>query len=89
MTKNTCNTCAYYRRHYTVDQRKIFRVYCGHCTYLRVKRKKPDAGGCENYVQSDPDEMAFVSKEYLSKSLLEYVLRLDLLPEIHDEGDER
>ena len=37
-------------------------------------------------MQSDPDERAFVTKEYLSKLLLEYMLKLDLLPEIQDAG---
>lgn len=83
MTQNTCGTCAHYRRHYVLDQRKIFRVYCGHCTYLKAKTKRPDSKICENYVQTAPDEEAFASKEYLSKTLLEYMLRLELLPEIH------
>ena len=37
---------------------------------------------CENYTPTSPDETAFASKEYLSKALLEYVLKLELLPPI-------
>ena len=80
MNQNTCNTCVYYRQHYSFDQRKIFRVYCGHCTFLKVKRKNPDSKSCENYIPSDPDEAAFATKAYLSKALLEYVLGLEVLP---------
>lgn len=87
MSTDTCNTCAYYRQHYALDDRHIFRVYCGHCTCSKVKCKKPDAKNCENYVPSDSDGSAFVSKEYLSKELLTYVLGLELLPEIHDAED--
>ena len=87
MDSNTCRTCLYYRQHYAFDQRKIFRVYCGHCTYQKAKTKRLDLKACENYLPSDPDEKAFVTKEYLSKVLLEYVLKLDLLPEIHDAGE--
>ena len=86
MDKKTCNTCVYYRQHYVFDQRKIFRIYCGHCTYQKSKTKRPDSKICEKYMQSDPDERAFVTKEYLSKVLLEYMLKLDLLPEIQDAG---
>jgi len=86
MNQNTCNTCVHYRQHYAFDQRKIFRVYCGHCTYLKTKKKRPDSKVCENYMPSDPDENAFVTREYLSKELIEYVLKLELLPEIHDMG---
>ncbi len=84
MDQNTCNTCAYYRRHYTFDQRKIFRVFCGHCTYKAPRTKKPYAKACENYMPAEADENGFVSKEYLSKALLEYMFSLDLLPEIRD-----
>ena len=86
MNQNTCNTCVHYRQHYALDQGKIFRVYCGHCTYQKVKTKRPDSKACENYMPSDPDEKAFVTREYLSKVLLEYMLKLELLPEIHDIG---
>lgn len=82
MDKNFCKTCAYYRQHYTFDQRKIFRVYCGHCTYQKAKTKRPDSKACENYLLSESAENPFVTKEYLSKALLEYILGLELLPEI-------
>ena len=84
MEKETCSTCAYYRQHYAFDARRIFRVYCGHCTFSRRKNRSPDAKRCEHYVLSEPDETAFVSKEYLSKALLAYVLGLELLPEVCD-----
>ena len=88
MSTDMCNTCAHYRQHYAFDKRHIFRVYCGHCTFLKLKRKKPDSKICENYIPSDPDETAFATKEYLSKVLLEYVLGLELLPEIHNIGNQ-
>ena len=80
----TCKTCKYYQQHYAFDQRKIFRVYCGHCTYRKAKTKRPDSRVCENYIRANYDEEPFVTKEYLSKKLLEYVLKLELLPEIHE-----
>lgn len=82
MAENTCNICMYYRQHYTFDRRRLFRVYCGHCTYQKPKTRRPDARPCENFVPAEPCENAFVSKEYLSKALLEYMLKLELLPEI-------
>ena len=84
MDNNFCKTCAHYRQHYTFDQHKIFRVYCGHCTYQKVKKKRPDAKACEDYLLSESQEKAFATKEYLSKALLEYMLKLDLLPEIYE-----
>jgi len=88
MNGTTCNSCVYFKQHYALDERTIFRVYCGHCTYQRVRSKQPDAKICNNFIQKKPDESAFVSKEYLSKKLLEYELSLELLPAIKDETDQ-
>ena len=83
--EQTCNTCAYYLQHYTFDRKKIFRVYCGHCTYQKAKTKRPDAKACDHYLQLVTTDEPFVTKEYLSKALLEYMLKLELLPEIRDK----
>ena len=84
MSENKCKECQHFRQHYTFDARKIFRVYCGHCTLGRIKRKQPDSHACESFVSSPVQEDAFVTKEYLSKELLQYMLNLELLPEIKD-----
>lgn len=84
MSDPHCADCRYYLRHFTLDKHKIFRVYCGHCTFSRAKHKRPDAKACDHYVPGPPQEDAFVSKEYLSKELLQYLLSLELLPKIGD-----
>lgn len=84
MSENQCKTCQYFLQHYTLTRRILIRVHCGHCVFSKVKRKKPDAKACENYLPGPAPEEAFASKEYLSKELLEYVLHLELLPEIVD-----
>ncbi len=88
MRQPTCNFCEHFCRHYTLDQKRIFRVHCGHCTYPKIKAKKPDAGICGKYSRKEPDENAFVSKEYLSRVLLDYVTKLELLPEIQRLNEE-
>ena len=85
MQQLTCKSCAHYKQHYALDKRKIFRVYCGHCMHLKSKTKRPDTKACEDYVEGEPDETAFATKEYLSKELWEYMLKLELLPEIYDQ----
>lgn len=84
MSNQCCANCSYYLRHYTFDSRKIFRVYFGYCTFSRPKRKRPDARACENFTPGSAQEEAFASKEFLSKELLQYMLSLELLPEIED-----
>lgn len=86
MNEIQCKDCQHYLQHYTLDKRKIFRVYCGHCTFNRARRKKPDTKACENFVPGPAHDDTFVSKEYLSRELLQYVLNLELLPEIEDRG---
>ena len=86
MINHQCKECLHYLRHYTFDKRKIFRVYCGHCTLGKPKRKQPDSRACEGFIPGPPQEAAFVSKEYLSKELLQYMLNLELLPEIENKG---
>jgi len=85
MEKQYCRNCKYYRQHYALDQRKIFRVYCGHCTAYPRKKKRPDAAACAQFISAPQDENAFATKEYLSKELLQYVLQLELLPKIEPE----
>ena len=89
MNELVCSGCVHYLRHYAFNNRKLFRVHYGHCTYLRAKAKRPDAMACQHYIQGEPDENAFVSKEYLSKTLLDYLCRLELLPNIYDSADDK
>ena len=86
MEEKQCKDCQHFMQHLSLDKRRLFRVYCGHCTFSRVKRKLPDSKACENYIAGSPPEEAFATKEYLSKELLQYILSLDLLPEIEDGG---
>ena len=86
MSNARCADCRYFLQHYTFNDRRIFQVHCGHCTLGRARRKQPDAAACGNFTPSSPQEEAFVSKEYLSKKLLEYLLSLELLPEIENNG---
>ena len=86
MSDQCCSDCRYFLQHYTFDRSKIFRVYCGHCTLDRVKHKRPNAKACKSFVPGPAQEDAFVSKEYLSKALLQYVFSLELLPEIEGKG---
>ena len=88
MEGKKCRECVHYRQHYGIDSKKIFRVYCGHCTQGRRPTRKPDHIACENF-EPAYNENDFVSKEYLSKELLRYVLEMDLLPEILNAATEQ
>ena len=86
MNEQCCKKCGHYHQHYALNQRKIFRVYCGHCMLYGKRKKLPDSAACDAFVPKLPDETAFANKEYLSKELLQYVLNLELLPQIAEDG---
>ena len=86
MRTATCKDCEYYLQHYALNQRRLFRVNCGHCRKYPTKRKRPDLPACDRFVAGTPDEEAFASKEYLSKELLQYLLNLELLPKIENSA---
>lgn len=86
MDEKQCKTCKYFMQHLALNKRRLFRVYCGHCTLGKSKRKKPDANACEHYLPGTSLEEAFATREYLSKELLQYMLQLELLPEIEERG---
>lgn len=86
MADESCSKCKYYLQHYVLNSRKLFRVHCGHCVLSRGKQKRPDTKACESFVPGVNMKDAFASKEYLSKELLQYVLSLELLPEIEECG---
>lgn len=84
MEGNACRNCRFYIQHYGLKNGQLFRVHCGHCTFSRARRRKPDTAACENFQPGETDEEAFVTRTYLSKELLRYVLDMELLPEIKE-----
>ena len=82
-----CAGCRYFRQHYTLDQRRLFRVHCGHCVCEKPKSKRPTSKACSNFEQGSTQEFAFASKEYLSKELIRYMMELELLPIIESEEE--
>ena len=86
MGERRCKECKYFIQHYGLNGGHFFKIYCGHCRYSRAKRRLPDGKACENFVEGEPDEEKFVTKEYLTKELLKYVLEMELLPDIEEQG---
>ena len=68
MENNQCKNCGHFLQHYIISQNRLIEVYCGHCIYLRAKRKRPDSKACEHFIQGQPVEESFVSKEASTSS---------------------
>ena len=86
MENQVCKNCKHFRQHYGLNEKRIFRLECGHCTLPRLKTTKPHRKACPEFVQRENKENEFVSKEYLSKTLLDWIRQLELLPEIQEEN---
>ncbi len=84
MENQLCKNCKHFYQHYGLGDRGIFRLQCGHCGLPRLRIKKPCQKACVEFVPGDSKEKAFVSKDYLSKALLDWIMRLELLPEIEE-----
>ena len=41
MNDQTCRECQHFRQHYTLCDGKLYRVFCGHCTFGKVRTKQP------------------------------------------------
>ena len=85
MEDTICKECRYFIQHYGLCDGQLFRIFCGHCTFSRTKRKLPDAKACVHFAPGSADSAQYVSKSYLTKELLNHVLSLELLPEIREQ----
>jgi hypothetical protein len=52
---------------------------------MRHKSKKSYQKICDSFEPGENKEACFVKKQYLTKELLKWVLKMDLLPEIREE----
>ena len=82
METKQCKRCHHYIQHYGLKEGRLFPVYCGHCVQGKPKRRLPDAESCQQFIPGEADTEAFVTRNYLSKKLLQYILDMELLPEI-------
>lgn len=85
MAEKKCKNCSHFLQHYTLTDLKFRWVYCGHCCFRKVRHKSPDTAACENFEFGEPNTQRFADKAYLTKELLNCILRMDLLPDILEE----
>lgn len=88
METTICRNCEHFHLHYTLDQYQATPLDCGHCSYPRLKKRRPSAPACVHYAkQKAPKELPDREKvlSFLTVDLLEYILGLELPPEV--DGD--
>lgn len=87
MSEPQCKDCQYFIQHYIISEGKICRIFSGHCIHSKSSHKRSHNPACKHFLPGTPPEDDFATKTYLSKKLLEYILTLDLLPEIQDMAE--
>ena len=80
-----CKNCEHLHQHYVLDKQSCTAVNCGHCSYPRLKHRKPNTPACTYYLPTDhtedlPDRAAVIN--YLTTEMLEHILSLELPPEV-------
>ena len=51
MGKKYCKDCFHYIQHYVIFGKDLMTAYCGHCTYPRIKDRKPDTPACGKFTR--------------------------------------
>lgn len=87
MDRLTCKNCKYFHLHYTLDQRRATPLDCGHCSYPRLKKRRPSEAACVHYTEpllpkDLPDRKSVL--DFLTVDMLKHILELALPPEIED-----
>ena len=77
--KNKCGNCTKYIQHYGIFDGKLRKVFYGHCMEKNKCNLDEDSAACNLFVPGDPMDTRMVSKEYLTKELLQKVLSMSLL----------
>ena len=83
MNEQTCKSCEHFYQHYGIKDGKFSRVFCGHCVAAKGRPRgcRPYQKICENYLPGADPIDDFVTKEYLTKALLERILNMELWSE--------
>ena len=77
--EKACKDCGHFRRHYILDEQACTPVNCGHCTYPRLKNRKPDTLACTHFVLREQPEQE--NRHFLTMELVKWLRSLELPPE--------
>lgn len=86
-----CHDCQHFHQHYIKDEECCASVRCGHCTYPRLKSRKPDTPACTHFAQRQPPATASWKSDvthYLNSPLVRYILSLKSPPESENDRNE-
>ena len=85
MSEEVCADCVHFRQHYILDEQSCMTVNCGHCVHSRLKGREPTHRACKAFeLRAQPPSIPNRNHviRFLTTQVLEYILSLDLPPEI-------
>ena len=85
MKDQICKNCVHFHQHYVLDSHRATAINDGHCSYPRLKSRKPNKPACEHFaLPTTPADLPNRKEviDYLTKDTLRHILELVLPPEI-------
>ena len=82
--ENTCKQCTHYVQHYGIFDGKLRPIFCGHCLLNHKKNRKPYKPICDQFEQATAVDDEMVTKEYLTKKLLQHILDMELWKSVEE-----
>lgn len=89
MKQHTCQECRHFYQHYVVDDKQCVAIHCGHCTYPRLKNRRPEMPACDHFIIKDPPASIPWHQDvtqFLNSALVQYILSLDPPPDLQNES---
>ena len=62
--ENCCGACRHFHQHYVMDSQSCMKVCCGHCSYPRLKSRKPDTPACGNFAPGERELPDVLAKQF-------------------------
>lgn len=89
MSNESCKACKHFHQHYSLKDGILTQVYCGHCTFPRVKHKRPYSKTCAHFTPGVPDEEMYASRKYLTREMIKHLFEMEFFPLAKDVPDSR
>ena len=91
MSNFTCKNCTHFHQHYILSDQHANPIGCGHCSYPRQKKRKPDTPACKHFqAKTGPDPLPNRAEvlHFLTVDAIQRIFQLTLPPEIVAAKDE-
>ena len=87
MKELLCKDCEHFHIHYILDKHRATALDCGHCSFPRLKKRRPSQPACVHYSERAlskdfPDREEVLN--FLTVDMLKYIMGFALPPEVDE-----